>query len=75
MQGELGELENRIDRVVSLCQRLWMENQTLRDQMIQEQAENRKLSEKLSTVLDRLETMLKAFPQPQSDTESQGDAQ
>ena len=73
MQGELSELENRIDRVVSLCQRLWAENQTLRDQMVQEQAENRKLTDKLSTVLERLETMLKAFPQQESATEHDGD--
>lgn len=73
MQGELSELENRIDRVVSLCQRLWTENQTLRDQIIREQAENRKLSEKLSTVLERLEAMLQAFPKPESDTQLHGD--
>lgn len=72
MQGELSELENRIDRVVSLCQRLWTENQTLRDQMVQEQTEKQKLADKLATVLARLETMLASIPQTEAPDEKAG---
>ena len=62
MQDDLKQLEDRIDQAIELCQRLWQENVALKDQVLITQADNRKLNEKLSTVLDRLETMLDALP-------------
>ena len=63
MQEDLEQLENQIDQAIELCQRLWQENVALKDQVLVTQADNRKLSEKLSTVMERLEAMLDALPQ------------
>lgn len=62
MQEDLKQLEDRINQAVELCQRLWQENVALKDQILITQADNRKLNEKLSTVLEKLETMLDALP-------------
>jgi ABC-type nitrate/sulfonate/bicarbonate transport system ATPase subunit len=62
MQEDLKQLANRIDQAVELCQHLWQENVALKDQVLITQADNRKLNEKLSTVLEKLETMLDALP-------------
>ena len=65
MQEELKQLEHRIDQAVGLCHRLWQENVALKDQILVTQADNRKLSDKLAVVLERLQTMLESFPPSQ----------
>lgn len=63
MEAELKSLENKIQQVVELCQRLRGENQQLRQQLASALQRNRQLEEKISSAASRLENLLGQIPE------------
>ena len=66
METELKSLEQKLNQVVDLCQRLRTDNQQLRQQLASALSENRQLTEKIGTASDRLETLLLQLPEEEA---------
>lgn len=63
METELTQLEDRVDQVLALCQRLNVENQSLRGQVSELESERRRLSDKIGAAAKRLEELKELIPQ------------
>ena len=63
MEAELKSLEQKLNQVVELCQRLRTDNQQLRQQLASALSVNKQLVEKIGTASDRLETLLTQLPE------------
>jgi cell division protein ZapB len=62
MEAELSALDDKIDQLVQLTQKLRRDNSQLRQNLATVQSENKRLSEKVSTAKTRLETLLAQIP-------------
>lgn len=63
MEEHLAALEDKIRQTVELCQRLRIENSDLRQQVVQLQSENKRLSDKINGAKERLEGLLLQIPE------------
>ena len=63
MDSELKSLEQKISQLVGLCQRLREENHGLRQQVVQEQNQNKHLNDKLLGAKQRLQRLLDQIPE------------
>ena len=63
MDSELKGLEQKISQLVGFCQRLREENHVLRQQVVQEQNQNKHLDEKLHGAKQRLQSLLDKIPE------------
>lgn len=63
METELKSLEEKLNQVVGLCQRLRTDNQQLRQELASALSENKHLTEKIGTAGDRLEVLLHQLPE------------
>ena len=63
METELKALEEKLDELVGLCQRLRVDNKQLRQQLAQVLNDNKRLSDKISGAKSRLETLLNQIPE------------
>ena len=62
MDAELRSLEDKVNQVVALCQRLRSDNHDLRQQLATALNENKQLAEKIGAASTRLETLLAQIP-------------
>ena len=62
MEAELSALDDKIDQLVQLTQKLRRNNSQLRQNLATVQSENKRLSEKVSAAKTRLETLLAQIP-------------
>jgi cell division protein ZapB len=63
MDAELKALEEKINQLVELTQRLRNDNRGLRQQLAQAVNENRRLGEKVDAAKARLEALLEHLPE------------
>ena len=63
MDNELKSLEQKLSQLVGFCQRLREENHALRQQVVQEQNQNKHLNDKLEGAKQRLENLLDQIPE------------
>jgi cell division protein ZapB len=63
METEFKSLEQKLNQVVELCQRLRTDNQELRQQLATALNENKQLADKIGTASDRLESLLSQLPE------------
>jgi len=63
MDNELKGLEQKLSQLVGFCKRLREENHTLRQQVVQEQNQNKHLNDKLEGAKQRLEDLLDQIPE------------
>ena len=63
MDSELKGLEQKISQLVGFCQRLREENHGLRQQVVQEQNQNKHLNDKLLGAKQRLQRLLDQIPE------------
>jgi cell division protein ZapB len=66
MDAELRSLEDKVNQVVALCQRLRSDNHDLRQQLAATLNDNKQLSEKIGVASSRLESLLSQIPEDQS---------
>jgi cell division protein ZapB len=66
MDAELRSLEDKVNQVVALCQRLRSDNHDLRQQLASAQNDNKQLAEKIGTATTRLESLLTQIPEEQA---------
>ena len=66
METELNSLEQKLNQVVELCQRLRTDNQELRQQLASALSENKHLVQKIDTAGDRLESLLQQLPEEEA---------
>ena len=62
MDAELRSLEDKVNQVVRLCQRLRSDNHDLRQQLATALNDNKQLAEKLGVASTRLEALLTQIP-------------
>jgi cell division protein ZapB len=65
MEAELNMLEQKIQQLVQLCQRLRKDNGLLRQQLASAQNENKRLADKIGAAQSRLEALLDQVPESQ----------
>ncbi len=63
MDAELTQLEAQIERLVSLCEVLRIENRSLRAHAAKLEADNHALSDKVLTASNAFQNMLENLPQ------------
>ena len=63
MDMELRQLEDKLAHLIDFCRQLRGENHELRQQLAQEQNQNKHLSDKLDGARDRLENLLNQIPE------------
>ena len=63
MDSELKSLEQKISQLIGFCQRLREENHVLRQQVVQEQNQNKHLNDKLLGAKQRLQSLLDQIPE------------
>jgi cell division protein ZapB len=66
MDAELRSLEDKVNQVAALCQRLRRDNHDLRQQLASAQNDNKQLAEKIGTATTRLESLLTQLPDEQT---------
>ena len=62
MDAELRSLEDKVNQVVTLCQRLRSDNHDLRQQLATALNDNKQLAEKIGVASSRLEALLTQIP-------------
>jgi cell division protein ZapB len=62
---ELNSLDQKIQQLVQLCQRLRKDNGALRQQLASAQNENKRLTDKIGAAQSRLEALLEQVPEGQ----------
>jgi cell division protein ZapB len=62
MDAEIASLDEKVEQLIVLCQRLRQDNSQLRQQLANARNENQRLSEKIASVTSRLETLLENIP-------------
>ncbi len=65
MDAELRSLEDKVNQVVALCQRLRKDNHDLRQQLATTLNDNKQLAEKIAVASARLESLLTQIPDEQ----------
>ncbi|CAG0987681.1 hypothetical protein RHDC4_02294 [Rhodocyclaceae bacterium] len=63
MDGDLSNLEQKIEKMVAFCQALREENRELRGRVAGLEAEKEALSGKIDTACARLETLMERLPE------------
>ena len=63
MQAELDALDDKIHRLLQLCQKLRKDSTELRQRLVSAQQENKSLNEKVAAAAARLETLLAQVPE------------
>lgn len=63
MNTELDALDDRVNQLVQLCQKLRKDNMELRQQVASSYSENKRLNEKIEAAKARLEALLKQVPE------------
>jgi cell division protein ZapB len=63
MNGELAELEQKVEQVLALFQDLRAENQRLQERVSSLETEKHRLSEKVEAARARLESLMEKLPQ------------
>ena len=66
MDADLKSLEQKLNQFVELCQRLRADNQQLRQQLASAVSSNNKLTEKIGTATNRLESLLNQIPEEEA---------
>jgi cell division protein ZapB len=66
MDAELRSLEDKVNQVVALCQRLRSDNHDLRQQLATALNDNKQLATKIGVASTRLESLLTQIPDEQS---------
>lgn len=62
MEAEVTSLDEKVQQLAQLCQKLRTDNSLLRQQLVSAKDENQRLSEKISTATSRLESLLEKLP-------------
>ena len=62
MDAELRSLEDKVNQVVALCQRVRSDNHGLRQQLASALNDNKQLAEKIGVASTRLEALLTQIP-------------
>jgi cell division protein ZapB len=62
MDAELRSLEDKVNQVAALCQRLRADNHDLRQQLATAVNDNKQLAEKIGVASTRLESLLTQIP-------------
>ncbi len=62
MEAEVSSLDEKVQQLAQLCQKLRTDNSLLRQQLLSAKDENQRLSEKISTAASRLESLLEKLP-------------
>ena len=65
MDAELNTLDQKIQQLVQLCQRLRKDNGALRQQLANVQNDNKRLADKIGAAQSRLEALLEQVPESQ----------
>ena len=63
MEAEIDSLDEKVQQLALLCQRLRKDNSQLRQQLATARDENQRLSDKIGTVTDRLEALIEKIPE------------
>jgi len=63
MEAELDSLDEKINQLVQLCQRLSRDNHELRQQLAAATNESKQLNEKIENARARLESLLSRLPE------------
>lgn len=63
MEGDLSNLEQKIEKMVAFCQALREENRELRGRVAGLEADNQALAGKIDTACARLETLMEHLPE------------
>ncbi len=63
MEAEINSLDDKVQQLALLCQRLRKDNSQLRQQLASARDENQRLSEKISTATTRLEALVERIPE------------
>ena len=63
MESDLNALEDRIREAVDLCKRLRSENIEMRQRVVQLESENRRLRDKVSDAIERIDTLIGKIPE------------
>ncbi len=66
MDAELRSLEDKVNQVVALCQRLRADNHDLRQQLATALNDKKQLTEKIGVASTRLESLLTQIPDEQT---------
>ena len=66
MDAELRSLEDKVNQVAALCQRLRSDNHDLRQQLAAALNDNKQLAEKIGVATTRLESLLTQLPDDQT---------
>ncbi len=66
MDAELRSLEDKVNQVVALCQRLRADNHDLRQQLATALNDKKQLAEKIGVASTRLESLLTQIPDEQT---------
>ena len=62
VDAELKSLEQKLNQIVELCQRLRNDNQELRQQLAAAMDQTKRLEEKITSAMSRLEGLLSQMP-------------
>ena len=62
VEAELKSLEQKLNQIVELCQRLRSDNQELRQQLAAAMDQTKRLEEKITSAMSRLEGLLSQMP-------------
>ena len=63
MEAEIDSLDEKVQQLAQLCQKLRKDNSHLRQQLATARDENQRLSEKITTATSRLEALLDKLPE------------
>lgn len=63
MENELSTLEERVREAVDLCKRLRTESIDMRQRIVQLETENRRLRDKVSDAINRIEALVGKIPE------------
>ena len=62
VEAELKSLEQKLNQIIELCQRFRSDNQELRQQLAAAMDQTKRLEEKITGAMSRLETLLTQMP-------------
>ncbi len=62
METEINGLDEKVQQLAQLCQKLRTDNSELRQRLVSAKHENQRLNEKITTATSRLETLLEKMP-------------
>ena len=62
METEINGLDEKVQQLAQLCQKLRTDNSELRQRLVSAKHENQRLNENITTATSRLETLLEKMP-------------